>query len=77
MLAKKITLFFIKAYQLILSPDQGLFRRPIRVCRFSPSCSQYAYQAIDKYGFLKGAWLGVKRIGRCHPWREGGYDPVN
>lgn len=45
-------------------------------CRFEPSCSEYAYQALGKYGFFKGSWLAIKRIGRCHPFHPGGYDPV-
>ncbi|MBU0492677.1 MAG: membrane protein insertion efficiency factor YidD [Chloroflexi bacterium] len=45
-------------------------------CRFEPSCSEYAYQALGKYGLFKGSWLAVKRIGRCHPFNPGGYDPV-
>jgi len=76
MLGKKIALFFIGLYQIIFSPDQGLFRRPLRACRFYPSCSHYAHQAISQYGILKGLWFGLKRVSRCHPWHEGGYDPV-
>ena len=45
-------------------------------CRFEPTCSVYMYQAIDKYGVIKGGWMGVKRISRCHPLHPGGYDPV-
>ncbi len=63
-------LALIRLYQLTLS------RVLPPSCRFTPSCSVYTYQAIDKYGLFKGGWLGVKRLARCHPFNPGGYDPV-
>jgi putative membrane protein insertion efficiency factor len=65
-----IILYFIKVYRLLLSPFLG------QACRFEPSCSRYAEEAIKTHGTLKGSALGVKRICRCHPWNEGGFDPV-
>lgn len=47
-----------------------------QVCRFTPTCSEYTYQAVEKYGVVKGLYLGLRRIIRCHPWNKGGYDPV-
>jgi putative membrane protein insertion efficiency factor len=67
---KTIAMALIRLYQNTLS------RMLPSACRFYPSCSQYTYQAIEKYGFLRGGWLGVKRIARCHPFNPGGYDPV-
>ena len=66
----KLLQFLIRAYQVLLSPFLGSH------CRFTPSCSQYATEAIRRYGALRGSWLAVKRIGRCHPFCDGGYDPV-
>jgi hypothetical protein len=60
----------IKVYQWTLSALIG------RTCRFEPSCSNYASEAILKHGPAKGSWLGLKRIARCHPWGDSGYDPV-
>ena len=65
-----VPLALIRFYQLFLSP---LFPS---ACRFQPTCSQYSYEAIEKHGVLKGSWLGIRRISRCHPWGGSGYDPV-
>jgi len=69
---KKIALFLIKLYQLIVSP---LFGGRV-VCRFIPTCSEYAKQAIEKHGALRGGWMAIKRISRCRPGGGFGYDPV-
>jgi len=67
---RKILILLIRAYQLLISPVLG------NNCRFYPSCSHYAHDAIEKYGGIKGAWLAVRRLSRCHPFHPGGYDPV-
>lgn len=63
-------LVLIRSYQLLISPLIG------PRCRYSPTCSQYAYDAVGKYGLFKGGYLAVRRLLRCHPWSPGGYDPV-
>ena len=68
---KKIMIFLINLYRKYVSP---LKRRP--TCIYTPPCSQYAVEALEKYGFLKWSFLAVRRILRCHPFAKGGYDPV-
>ena len=67
---RKVLLLAIRGYQLVLSPWFG------SSCRFYPSCSCYAHEAIERFGSWRGFILAVRRLGRCHPWNEGGYDPV-
>ena len=65
-----VALRLIRAYQRWGSPAFG------SVCRYEPACSQYAYEAIQRYGVLRGTGMAVRRLTRCHPWHAGGYDPV-
>ena len=67
---RRFVLVAIRAYQRWISPALG------QRCRFAPSCSQYTAQAISAHGLLRGTWLGLRRLSRCHPWNAGGYDPV-
>ena len=66
----RILLAVVRAYRYALSPMLG------QHCRFHPSCSAYAAEAIERHGAARGVWLAMKRIARCHPWHAGGYDPV-
>lgn len=63
-------IFLVRIYQAVLSPLLP------SSCRYSPTCSQYMVEALQIHGVFKGGWLGLKRIGRCHPWGSSGYDPV-
>ncbi|AXE17529.1 membrane protein insertion efficiency factor YidD [Runella rosea] len=67
---KTILIFIVRAYQVALSPYLP------NSCRYTPTCSHYMIQAVQKHGALKGGWLGLKRIASCHPWGGHGYDPV-
>ena len=67
---KKVVISCIKFYRKFISP----LKRPS--CRFYPTCSQYTLEAVEKYGALKGGFMGIKRIFKCHPYNKGGYDPV-
>ena len=67
---KSVLMTLIRGYQLFLSPVLG------SNCRFYPSCSHYMHEALHKHGAIKGSWLGLRRLGRCHPWHEGGIDLV-
>ena len=66
----KLLILLIRMYQAGVAPMLG------NCCRFYPSCSNYTMEAIRRHGSLRGVWLGVRRIGRCHPWHPGGVDPV-
>ena len=67
---KHVLIFLVKFYRKWISP----MRRPC--CRYIPTCSQYALEALRKYGPLKGLWLALRRLSKCHPWGGSGYDPV-
>lgn len=67
---REAVVLLLRLYQLTLSPLLG------PVCRFAPSCSSYAVTAVRRYGVLHGGWLTARRLARCHPWNDGGWDPV-
>ncbi len=67
---RRFFIFLITCYKVLLSPVLG------NTCRFYPSCSSYAQEAIATHGVIKGSWLAIRRLSKCHPWHEGGADPV-
>jgi uncharacterized protein len=67
---RQILIFALRGYKLLVSPLLP------SACRYLPTCSEYMGEAIAKHGAVKGVWMGMKRLGRCHPFHEGGYDPV-
>jgi putative membrane protein insertion efficiency factor len=67
---KYLVVALLKAYRVLISPLYG------QVCRYHPSCSAYALDSVEAHGPMKGSWLAMRRIGRCHPWAAGGLDPV-
>ncbi|BDG40998.1 membrane protein insertion efficiency factor YidD [Saccharococcus caldoxylosilyticus] len=69
-MAKKLLILFIRFYQIFISP----LKPP--TCRFYPTCSQYGLEAVKRFGAIKGGWLTIKRILKCHPFHPGGFDPV-
>src|ERR1700709_340664 len=68
--------FLIRAYQWIISPILSWATGPGGGCRFEPTCSRYFLEAVETHGVLRGSWLGLRRLGRCQPWRGQGHDPV-
>jgi putative membrane protein insertion efficiency factor len=67
---RQLGLALIRGYQVLISPIMP------PVCRFWPTCSQYSYEAVARHGLLRGGWLALRRLFRCHPFHPGGYDPV-
>jgi uncharacterized protein len=67
---KTILIWLLKGYRFAISPLYG------QVCRYHPTCSAYALEAVTRHGALRGGWLSLRRVARCHPWAAGGYDPV-
>lgn len=77
-MAKRLLVKIIELYQKTLSPDHGPMKsmHAQGYCKFRPTCSEYAKQAIEKHGAVKGVKLAARRVSRCHPWKEVTYDPI-
>jgi putative membrane protein insertion efficiency factor len=67
---KVLLIGLVRAYRYLLSPWWG------SQCRYTPSCSLFAVEALERHGAARGTWMALRRVGRCHPWHQGGYDPV-
>ncbi|RMG34358.1 MAG: membrane protein insertion efficiency factor YidD [Gammaproteobacteria bacterium] len=67
---KRFLILLVRGYQILVSPVLG------NHCRYHPSCSAYTIEAMEKWGALRGLWMGIRRVSRCHPWHPGGVDPV-
>ena len=73
---RHILIFAVRLYRLVLSPWKTLLFGPAARCRYTPSCSAYAIEALVRHGVARGTWLAAKRLARCHPWASFGHDPV-
>ncbi len=74
--AQHILIAAVRLYRYVISPAKAFLVGPLGQCRFTPSCSAYAIEALQKHGALAGSWLALKRLARCHPWGACGEDPV-
>ncbi len=75
-LLRHVLVLAVRCYQWTLSPLKNVLLGPMARCRFEPSCSEYAAQALRRHGVIRGSWLAIRRLARCHPWGGCGHDPV-